>query len=135
MDTAALLHSIYQCYRERRLADMLDHFDDSFRLLVALPDDPPDQPRRPRSKAEMALLTHKFLEEYDVLEFAPGVVHQSDHGATTDGTARFRHRRTGTIADLPFRQTWRFRDGKALEVDHQHDMAHIVGLFKPNDGA
>jgi ketosteroid isomerase-like protein len=130
MDTAALLHSIFQCYRERRLADMLDHFDPGFRLIVALPDDPPGEPRRPRSKAEVALLTHKTLEEYEILEFLPATVTDGAISTQTTGQAKLRHRRSGAVVEIPFRQTWRFQDGKAVEVDHQHDLSHLSEFLK-----
>ena len=135
MDLAALLEAIYCCYREKRLADMLDLFDDRFRLIVTLPDDIPGEEGRPRSKAEMALLTHKFQEDYDILEFEPADILVENDSASTTTRAKFRHRGTGNVLETVFRQQWRFADGKALELRQMHDLGELEAFLRGLGGA
>ena len=133
MEPATLLQNIYKCYREKRLADMLELFDDNFRMIVTLPEDAPADERRPRSKAETAILTHKFLEEYDVLEFEPESLVVADGVISTMTRARFRHRRTGNILDTTFEQTWRIADGKAVQLEQSHDVQTLAAFMNKND--
>ncbi|MEI9902532.1 MAG: hypothetical protein WDN31_23320 [Hyphomicrobium sp.] len=136
MDTAALLQAIYRCYREKRLADMLALFDDNFRMIAALPDDTPGAGPRPRSKAETALLTHKFLEDYDILEFELGPIVSTDGVTSTETRGKFRHKRTGNILDTTFRHDWRITGGKALELEHRHDVRQVEDFLSSlKDGA
>ena len=77
MDTAALLQEIYRCYREKRLAEIVELLSEDFAFTAQLPDDI-DDASRPRSRAETALLVHKFMEQYDILAFEPGPIIVTD---------------------------------------------------------
>ena len=65
MDPAALLQNIYRCYREKRLADIVELLSDDFKFRAQLPEDG-DGDCRPRSRAEVALMVHKFMDQYDM---------------------------------------------------------------------
>jgi hypothetical protein len=94
MDPAALLQNIYRCYREKRLADVVALLSDDFKFTAQLPDDV-DGGRRSRSRAETAILVHKFMEEYDILAFDTGPIIVTDNLASAQAQVKFRHKRTG----------------------------------------
>ena len=78
MDPAALLQNIYRCCREKRLAeDRQTCSSDDFKFKAELPDDL-DGEARPRSRAEIALMVHNFMEQYDILAFDPGPIIVAD---------------------------------------------------------
>ena len=90
----ALLQNIYRCYREKRLADVVALLSDDFKFTAQLPDDV-DGGRRSRSRAETAILVHKFMEEYDILAFDTGPIIVTDNLASAQAQVKFRHKRTG----------------------------------------
>jgi ketosteroid isomerase-like protein len=120
MDTAALLQKLYDCYREKRLAEAVALLADDFQFKSNITDDPVD-PLRPRSRAELTLLAHKFFEEFDIVAFTPASVDITDGAATAHLAATFRHKKTGRTLDTTFQHDWRFADGKASELRQTHD--------------
>jgi ketosteroid isomerase-like protein len=136
MDTAALLQNIYKCYREKRLADVLELLGDDFKFMAHLPDDPLDSGKRPRSRAETALLVHQFMEQYDILAFDPGPIIVTDGLASAQADAKFRHKKTGKILETRFVHDWRVANGKAQELEQRHDLETIKAFLKSvEDGA
>jgi ketosteroid isomerase-like protein len=127
MDTAAVLQEIYRCYREKRLADIVDLLSDDFKFTALLPE---DALSRSRSRAETALLTHKFMEQYDVLAFEPGPITVADGVASAEATARFRHKKTGKVLDTTFVHNWRVANGKAFELEQTHDVEALKAFLE-----
>jgi len=120
MDTARILENIYRCYREKRLAEAVALLSDDFQFKTNLPDDPLD-PLRPRSRAELTLLAHKFFEEYDILAFEPATITVSDGTASAHLNGVFRHKKTGKVIETSFEHDWRFANGKVCELQQRHD--------------
>lgn len=133
MDTAALLQTIYQCYREKRLADVVDLLSDDFKFKALLPEDPVDGGKRPRSRAETALLVHQFMENYDILAFEPGPIIVTNDVASAQATATFRHKKSGKVLETRFVHDWRVADGKALELEQRHDLDELNAFLKSLD--
>lgn len=129
MDTTALLQNIYRCYREKRLADAVALLSDDFQFKSHLPDDPLD-PARPRSRAELTLLAHKFFEEYDILILEPAAIIINDSAATAQLRGAFRHKKSGKVIETEFQHDWRFVDGKVCELQQHHDSAHWLAFLK-----
>jgi ketosteroid isomerase-like protein len=121
MDPLSLLNSIYQRYRERRLADALELLSDEFKLTVSLPDDLPGDGQRTRSKAETALMAHVFLEQYELLVFEPHSVEISGDAVIARPIVECRHRKSGRVLKTEFIHTWHIADGKAFRLHHQYD--------------
>lgn len=134
MDTAALLQNIYRCYREKRLAEAVALFSDDFRFKAHLADDPFD-PLRPRSRAELTLLAHKFLEEYEILALDPETITVADGVASAQLRAVFRHKKSDKVIETTFQHDWRFADGKVRELHQHHDEEHWLAFVKSLDGA
>lgn len=133
MDTAALLQNIYRCYREKRLAETMALFSDDFQFKAHLADDPFD-PQRPRSRAELTLLAHKFLEEYEILALDPETITVVDGVTHAQLRAVFRHKKTGKVLETTFEHEWRFADGKVCELQQRHDHDHWLAFMKGLDG-
>jgi ketosteroid isomerase-like protein len=120
MDTTALLQKIYDCYREKRLGDAMALLADDFQFKTNITEDPID-PLRPRSRAELTLLAHKFFEEFDIVTFTPAAVDVTDGAATARLEATFRHKKSGRTIDTTFHHDWRFADGKVSELRQTQD--------------
>jgi ketosteroid isomerase-like protein len=133
MDTAALIRSVYRCYRERRLAELVELLSDDFQFRADLPDDPVD-PMRPRSRAELTLIAHRFLEEYDILTFEPGPIRVDGDGASVSVHSVHRHKKTGKILDTTFQHDWRVSEGKMRELRQQHDLEQLRAFVRAIDG-
>lgn len=135
MDTTALLQKLYACYREKRLAEAVALLSDDFQFRSHLPDDPLD-PLRPRSRAELTLLAHKFFEEYDILSLEPATIVVGDDG-TASALLRgaFRHKKSSKIIEAEFQHDWRFIDGKVCELHQHHDSDHWLTFLKSIDEA
>ena len=101
MDPAAILQNIYRCYREKRLADIVDLLSDDFRFHAHLPEDG-DGDGRPRSRAEIALMVHKFMDQYDILAFDPGPIIVTNNIASAQAEAKFRHKKSGKVLETRF---------------------------------
>ncbi|MFA5899950.1 MAG: nuclear transport factor 2 family protein [Hyphomicrobium sp.] len=120
MDSAVLLLNIYKCYSEKRLAEAVSLLSDDFIFKSDLPDDPLE-PKRPRSRAELTLMAHKFLEEYDILSFEPGQITINDSSATVRPECTFRHKKSGKVLQTRFEHNWRIDGGKLSELYQRHD--------------
>ena len=135
MDPAALLQNIYRCYREKRLADIVDLLSDDFKFLAQLPEDG-DGDGRPRSRAEIALMVHKFMDQYDILAFDPGPIIVTNDVASAQAEAKFRHKKSGKVLETRFFHDWRVADGKATELKQRHDLEQLKAfLASVEDGA
>ena len=135
MDPAALLQNIYRCYREKRLADVVDLLSDDFKFLALLPGDG-DGDSRPRSRAEIALMAHKFMDQYDILAFDPGPIIVTNDVASAQAEVKFRHKKSGKILETQFFHDWRVADGKATELKQRHDLEQLKAfLASVEDGA
>lgn len=129
MDPAALLQSIYKCYREKRLADVVALLSDDFKFTAQLPDDL-DGGKRPRSRAETAILVHKFMDQYDILAFDTGPIIVTDDLASAQAEVKFRHKKTGKVLETRFIHDWRVADGKACELEQRHDLQLLKDFLK-----
>jgi ketosteroid isomerase-like protein len=125
LDTLILVQSIYRCFREKRLGEVVDLLSDDFRFLAQLPDDMLEDINRPRSRAEIALLAHRSMEEFDILTFEPGAIRVSDDFASTETEVKFRHKKTGKVLETRFVHDWRIADGKVCELEQRHDLAQL----------
>jgi ketosteroid isomerase-like protein len=125
----ALLQNIYRCYREKRLADVVALLSDDFKFTAQLPDDV-DGGRRSRSRAETAILVHKFMEEYDILAFDTGPIIVTDNLASAQAQVKFRHKRTGKVLETRFIHDWRIADGKACELEQRHDLNQLKAYLR-----
>lgn len=130
MDTTALLQAIYRAYREKRLSEVLTYMDDSFRYVVHLPETVLEGGDKPRDKTETARLFGHFMEDYDFLAFDPGPIIVTGDRATVNSQIRMRHKRTGKELDTRITQTWQVKDGKAVALDEQHDVAKLEAFTK-----
>ena len=133
MDPGTLVQAVYRCYRERRLAELVDLLSDDFLFRADLPDDPIDG-SRPRSRAELTLLAHKFLAEFDILTMEPGPIHIDGHIASVEVQSVYRHKKTGMVLDTTFHHEWRIADGKARELRQRHDQEQLRAFTKAIDG-
>lgn len=136
MDPAALLQNIYRCYREKRLADIVDLLSDDFKFRAQLPEDG-DGDCRPRSRAEVALMVHKFMDQYDILAFDPGPIIVTGNVASAQAEAKFRHKKSGKVLETRFFHDWRVADGKATELAQRHDLEQLKAFLAgvDDDGA
>jgi ketosteroid isomerase-like protein len=132
MDPAALLQNIYRCYREKRLADIVNLLSDDFRFLAELPGDG-DDGARPRSRAEIALMAHKFMDQYDILAFDPGPIIVTNNVASAQAEAKFRHKKSGKVLETRFHHDWRVADGKATELKQRHDLDQLKAFLASVD--
>ena len=132
MDTAAL-YEFYRCYRERRLAEAVALLSDDFVFKAHIPNAPFD-PLRPRSRAEFTLICHKFLDDYDILQFDAGPFTVFDGVASAPAKGLFRHKTTGKLLDLSFRHTWRLVDGKLAELHQEYDVEKVQAFLESVDG-
>lgn len=130
MDTTALLQAIYRAYREKRLSEVLTYMDDSFRYVVHLPETAISGGNKLRDKAETAELFRHFMENYDFLAFDPGPIIVTGDQATVNSHVRFRHKPTGKELRTRVTQTWRVKDGKAVALQEQHDVANVEAFVK-----
>jgi ketosteroid isomerase-like protein len=129
MDTTALLQKIYDCYREKRLAEAVALLADDFQFKTNMTEDPVE-PLRPRSRAELTLLAHKFFEEFDIVTLTPAELDVTDGAATARLEATFRHKKSGRTIDTTFHHDWRFSDGKVSELHQRHDDDHWLAFQK-----
>lgn len=135
MDTAILLQNIYRCFREKRLADVIELLSDDFKFKAQLPDDPLDGGKRPRSRAELALMVHRSMEEYDILTFEPGHIIVADGLASAQAKVKFRHKKTGKVLETRFFHDWRVADGKACELEQRHDIEQLKAFARSLEDA
>jgi ketosteroid isomerase-like protein len=133
MDPAVLIQNVYRCYRERRLAELVGLLSDDFQFRADLPDDPID-PKRPRSRAELTLLAHKFLEDFEILSMEPGDIRVDGDAVSAEVRGVYRHKRTGEVLDTTFQHEWLVSDGKARELRQQHDHEQLQAYTKAIDG-
>jgi ketosteroid isomerase-like protein len=133
MDPAALLQNIYRCCREKRLAEIVNLLGDDFKFKAELPDDL-DGEARPRSRAEIALMVHNFMEQYDILAFDPGPITVADDRASAETDVKFRHKKSGKVLETRFVHDWRVADGKALELEQRHDLNQLRAFVKSVNG-
>ena len=129
MDTAALLQEIYRCYREKRLADVVELLSDDFKFTAQPPDDL-DDAIRPRSRAETAILVHKFMDQYDILVFETGPIIVTDDVASAQANVKFRHKKSGKVLETRFIHDWRVADGKARELAQHHDLEQLKAFLR-----
>jgi ketosteroid isomerase-like protein len=134
MDTAVLLENIYRCYREKRLAEAVALLSDDFQFKANLAEDP-FEPLRPRSRAELTLMAHKFFEEYDILALEASPIAVSDGSASASLRGAFRHKKTGKVIETSFQHDWRFANGKVCELRQRYDQDHWMTFLKELNGA
>ena len=130
MDTTALLQAIYAAYREKRLADVLDFLDDSFRYVIHLPDELLLGGSATRDKQETRKLFSHFMDTYDFLAFEPGPIIVTGDRALVNSHVRFRHKQTGKQLSTRLQQTWGSKDGKAVSLEEEHDKAAVEAFIK-----
>jgi ketosteroid isomerase-like protein len=133
MDPAALVQNIYRCCREKRLAEMINLLGDDFKFKAELPEDL-DGETRSRSRAEIALMVHNFMEQYDILALDPGSITVTDNRASAETDVKFRHKKSGKVLETRFLHDWRVADGKATELEQRHDLDLLRAFVKSVDG-
>jgi hypothetical protein len=89
-----------------------------------------DGGRRSRSRAETAILVHKFMEEYDILAFDTGPIIVTDNLASAQAQVKFRHKRSGKVLETRFIHDWRIADGKACELEQRHDLNQLKAYLR-----
>lgn len=136
-DTAALLQTIYAAWREQRLADVMKHLDESFHFIMHLPADLVPGGEEPRGKAETLAFLEHLKETYDILFYDQGPIIVADGRATVQPVIRYRHKKSGKMLETKLNHVWRFRDGKAIELDEHHDTAVVEAFLRslPPDDA
>jgi ketosteroid isomerase-like protein len=134
MDTATLLQNIYQYFREKRLADVVELLSDDFKYKAQLPDDLPGDGMRARSRAELALITHKSMQDFDVLALEPGPIMVADGHARAEPAITFKHKKSGKILEMRFVHDWRVADGKAQELEQWYDVEQLQAFVRSLDG-
>lgn len=129
-DTAALLHAIYTAYREKRLADVLSHLDESFRFVIHLPEDTLPGGDKPRNKAETREILQHLMDTYDFLSYDPGPIIATEGRATVQPHIRFRDKKSGKVIETKLSHVWRFNGAKAAELEERHDTAKVAAFVK-----
>ena len=134
MDPAALLQEIYRCYREKRLADVVELLSDDFKFSAQLPDDgdgdPPAQPGRDRHPGAQI---HGAVRHPRVRD---GPIIVTDGVASTQANVKFRHKKSGKVLETRFIHDWRVADGKARELAQRHDLEQLKAFLRSvGDGA
>jgi len=135
MDEASLLHEIYRCFREKRLADIVDRLSDDFKFKAELPHASPDERHRPRSRAEIALMAHQSMSQFDILRFEPGPITITGNVAFADTDVKFRHKKSGKVLETSFHHEWRIADGKACALEQRHDLAALTAFAESIEDA
>jgi ketosteroid isomerase-like protein len=132
MDTATLLHAVYKAFRENRLADMLAYLDENFRYVVHLSEAAFPGGDMPRNKADTAATLKHIIDTYDLLTYDPGPIIATDDKATVQPFIRIRDKRTGRILETKIIHNWRVKDGRAIELDEQHDRPKVEAFLMAN---
>ncbi|MDH4982070.1 nuclear transport factor 2 family protein [Hyphomicrobium sp. D-2] len=121
IDNASLVHDICRCFREKQLAEIVNLLSDDFKLRVLLPTDTDDE-IRPRSRAEVALLAHASMGEFDILRFEPHDIALNGDMISSVAHVKFRHKKTGKELETQFQHAWRAADGKICALEQTHDL-------------
>lgn len=121
INNASLVHDICRCFREKQLAEIVSLLSDDFKLRVLLPTDT-DGEIRPRSRAEVALLAHASMGEFDILRFEPDDITLNGEMISSVAHVKFRHKRTGKELETQFRHAWQTADGKICALEQTHDL-------------
>jgi ketosteroid isomerase-like protein len=129
-DTAALLHALYTAYREKRLADVMAHLDPDFRFVVHLPEAALPGGAKVRNLAETREILQHLIDTYDFVAYDPGPIIASAGRATVQPRIRFRDKKSGKLLETQLSHVWRFRDGKAAELEEHHDVPKILAFMK-----
>jgi ketosteroid isomerase-like protein len=129
-DTAALLHAIYAAYRDKRLADVMAHLDPDFRFVVHLPEAALPGGDKVRNLAETREILQYLIETYEFLAYDPGPIIATAGRATVQPHIRFRDKKSGKVLETQLSHVWRFRDGKAAELEERHDVPKILAFLK-----
>ena len=129
-DTAALLHAIYTAYREKRLVDVMAHLAPDFRFVVHLPEAALPGGDKVRNLEETREILQYLIETYDFVAYDPGPIIASAGRATVQPHIRFRDKKSGKLLETQLAHVWRFKDGKAAELDERHDVLKILAFLK-----
>lgn len=125
IDNASLVHDICRCFREKRLAEIVDLLSDDFKFRVLLPSDA-DEEIRPRSRAEVALMAHASMGEFDILRFEPDDISLDGDMISSVAHVKFRHKKTGQELETQFQHSWRAADGKICALEQRHDLQALL---------
>jgi len=135
MDETVLLQEIYRCFREKRLADIVDRLSDDFKFRAELPHSSPEERQRPRSRAEIALMAHQSMSQFDILRFEPGPITITGDLASANTDVKFRHKKTGKVLETRFQHVWRIAGGKACALEQRHDLAALTAFAESIENA
>jgi ketosteroid isomerase-like protein len=124
-DLSALLLAVYTAYREKRLGDALVHFADDFRFTLHLPVGAMPGAGTPLDKAAAARLFEDLMATYDFLAYEPGPISAGGDQAKVRPHIHYRHKATGEVIETTLAHFWRFRDGKAVQLDEYPDVEHV----------
>ena len=129
-DAATLLHALYTAYREKRLADVMAFLDPDFRFVVHLPEAALPGGDKVRNLAETREILQHLADTYDFVAYDPGPIMVSAGRATVQPQIRFRDKKSGKLLETRLSHAWRFKDGKAAELEEHHDVAKILAFLK-----
>ena len=106
---------------------IVELLSDDFKFTAHLPDDI-DGDSRPRSRAETAMMVHKFMEQYDILAFDPGPIIVDRRRRLGAGRCEIppQEVRQGSRDALHPRLARRRRQG--AELEQRHDLEQLQGL-------
>jgi ketosteroid isomerase-like protein len=129
-DAATLLRAIYTAYREKRLADLMTLLDPEFRFVVHLPEAALPGGNKVRNLAETREILEHLIDTYEFVAYDPGPIIVSAGRATVQPQIRFRDKKSGKLLETQLSHAWRFKDGKASELEERHDVAKILAFLK-----
>ena len=126
-DNAALVRNIYRCFREKQLAEIVNLLSDDFKFRTQLPHDALDEVR-PRSRAEVALMAHASMGEFEILRFVSDEIAPDGDTVSSTANVKFRHKKTGKELETQLHHAWRVANGKICALEQQHDLTALAAF-------
>ena len=127
--TIAMLEAIYTAYREKRLADVLDHLASDFRFTLHLPPAAMPGAGAPQDKQRTEAMLQAFIDTYDFLAYDPGTILVEGEQATARPLIRYRHKATGEVIETRLAHLWVVRHGKAVELDEYLNVGRVQAFL------
>ncbi len=83
-----------------------------------------------RNLAETREILQHLADTYDFVAYDPGPIMVSAGRATVQPQIRFRDKKSGKLLETRLSHAWRFKDGKAAELEEHHDVTKILAFLK-----
>ncbi|HKZ95987.1 MAG TPA: nuclear transport factor 2 family protein [Hyphomicrobiaceae bacterium] len=128
-ETVAMLEALYTAYREKRLADVLDHLAGDFRFTLHLPPAAVPGAGVPQDKQRTQAMLQAFIDSYDFLTYDPGAILVEGEQATAHPLIRYRHKATGEVIETRMAHLWVVRNGKAVELDEYLNVGRVQAFL------